>query len=387
MAVGVRPNLSVAHSEAAPGAALLFERYSERLQAYCLYVLRDRREAEDAVQTTYLQALRALKRGVTPANEYAWLHAIAKNVCRTQQRTAARRVRVVHGVDVDAIPGGCDADDGQELQRDLRAALASLPERQRRALLLREWRGLSSDEVAEQLGMSAPATYALLTRARKSLAAALTTTVRRPLSSLNVGLLLDTLRTYLKTFFGSAASKAAIAAVATTASVGGLVAQQSLADDVPARPAGAPNAEGRPSAAGDRTVAPSSTSDVTAPASSPRTGRVERSAPMPSSPVARPPTTTSPATAGAPAQPVDPKAPPTQEAPPSPTPETNTVPAPRPELPLPPLPLLPDLSSEDPLLPPVEVPPLPPVPELPPVELPPVEPLQLPPTPPLPGLP
>jgi len=49
-------------------------------------------------------------------------------------------------------------------------ALAALPERQRRALLLREWRELSYAEIAEELGIAPAAVGPLLYRARRALA-------------------------------------------------------------------------------------------------------------------------------------------------------------------------------------------------------------------------
>ena len=74
-------------------------------------------------------------------------------------------------------------DDEEELLLGFREALASMPEKQRQALVLREWQGVPSREIASELGLSATATHALLTRARHSFAQALTvpaTPGRRP---------------------------------------------------------------------------------------------------------------------------------------------------------------------------------------------------------------
>jgi RNA polymerase sigma factor (sigma-70 family) len=205
---------------------LLYERYSRRILAYCLHALRDRSEAEDAVQTTFLHAHRALRRGVTPEHEFAWLHTIAKNVCRMQQRTAARRA-VVTGVDLDAYPAVGDAADEKELRRALGDALASLPEAQRRALVMREWQGLSSAEVASRMGMSTPATYALLTRARRSLAHALTTVKGRSALGVNVWPLLARLKAL---FAGGAAKVATATAIGVAVAAGGATTERALAD-------------------------------------------------------------------------------------------------------------------------------------------------------------
>lgn len=200
----------------ATDAGALYELYRARIAAYCRHHLTDANEVEDAVQTTFLLAHRALQRGVTPQNEFAWLHTIAKNVCRQQRRSAQRKAYVT-GVDLDAIPSDSSPSEARELVRDVDHALASLPARQRRALVLREWRGLSSDEVARQLGMSRPAAYALLTRARRSLAEALAAKGRSAL-----GLNVWPLFARLKALLGGTAVKAATAITVVGVTAGGV---------------------------------------------------------------------------------------------------------------------------------------------------------------------
>jgi RNA polymerase sigma-70 factor, ECF subfamily len=224
-AVAARLDLSPTCESEAIDAGTLFEAHSDRLFAYCLRYLGSRPEAEDAVQTTFLYAHRALERGVVPQAEYPWLHAIAKNVCRWQQRTAARRGQLSTAVDLDAFPGREEDGDDRDLAAGLSDALASIPEGQRRAIVLRELRGLSSSEVAARLGMSAPATYALLTRARRSLAHALETGARRPLHSLNLGTLLFKLKGLLG---GGTAKVVAAGAVAGSVALGGVAIEKAV---------------------------------------------------------------------------------------------------------------------------------------------------------------
>ena len=72
----------------------LYERYARQIYAYCLHQLGNREEAEDAMQSTFLNAFRGFKRGVDPEFESAWLYKIAQNVCLTRQRSSSRRRRV-----------------------------------------------------------------------------------------------------------------------------------------------------------------------------------------------------------------------------------------------------------------------------------------------------
>jgi RNA polymerase sigma-70 factor, ECF subfamily len=237
--------------------ARLFEEHSEWLLGFCLRQLHSRQEAEDAVQTTFLYAMRALRRGVVPENEAAWLTAIAKNVCRSQRRTLARRGPLSTDLDLDTIAlARADADE-EGVLLGLRDALASIPERQRQALILREWRGLAPREIASELGMSGPATHALLTRARHSLAQALSPV--RPVAGL-VWLVVE-LRSHVKALLTGASTKAAAVTGVAIVGVGagGVVAERTLADpsspDVPAALVAEPRAEPRATPIVDQTLA------------------------------------------------------------------------------------------------------------------------------------
>ena len=149
----------------------LYEKHGGRLFTFCFARLRDREEAQDAVQTTFVYVLRSLQRGVEPEFELAWLLKIAFNVCREAQRSVGRinaAPWVVEDMDELAAPSAT-GDEGPEQLDALREALANLPERQRRAILLREWQGLSYAEIADELRLTVGAVETLLYRARRSL--------------------------------------------------------------------------------------------------------------------------------------------------------------------------------------------------------------------------
>src|SRR6476646_5041115 len=80
----------------------LYEEYANQIFRYCLHQLGSREEAEDAVQSTFLNAFRGLKRGVVPELEAAWLFKIAHNVCLSRRRSSWRRGRVESPADFDA---------------------------------------------------------------------------------------------------------------------------------------------------------------------------------------------------------------------------------------------------------------------------------------------
>jgi RNA polymerase sigma factor (sigma-70 family) len=160
--------------KAAPGAdaaGALYERYSAQIFGYCMHQLGSREEAEDAVQTTFMNAFRGLSRGIVPELESAWLFKIAHNVCLSRRRSSWRRgkVEAPNNFEVlqEVVPGR--ETIGDELIR-LQDALEEMPENQRRAILLREWQGLTYREISTELGLTQAAVETLIFRARRALA-------------------------------------------------------------------------------------------------------------------------------------------------------------------------------------------------------------------------
>jgi RNA polymerase sigma factor (sigma-70 family) len=206
---------STATVEAAQ-AGLLYERYSSRILGYCRNRLSSREEAEDAVQHTFLNAYRSLRTGVVPHAEAAWLFKIAENVCHERRRSAWRRSRIEivsdDGEMRDAVAAPVHRHD--ELS-GLADALAELTPNQRRAILLREWQGLSYREIAAELETTEAAVETLLFRARRSLARKLDRSRDRILSGLNLGSLVA----WGKSLMGGAAAKVAAATVVVAAGV------------------------------------------------------------------------------------------------------------------------------------------------------------------------
>jgi RNA polymerase sigma factor (sigma-70 family) len=151
-------------------AAAMYRLHRARIYAYCVGQLRDRQEADDAVQSTFLYAFAALQRGVRPRTALPWLYTIAHNVCRTRRRALKRRSRLESGVALDAVQDSIGRDDRREDVAGLSASLAALPEAQRRAFVLREWQGLSYSEIATRLGITESAVEGTIFRARRSLA-------------------------------------------------------------------------------------------------------------------------------------------------------------------------------------------------------------------------
>jgi RNA polymerase sigma-70 factor (ECF subfamily) len=211
----------------------LYRRNAGRVFGFCLAQLRRREDAEDALQTTFLHAMRSLRRGVVPLVESAWLLGIARNVCRERWEAAGRLSRLESSCDPQQLERVEPAPEGRRDELiGLEDALTRLPEQQRRAILLRDWRGLSYDEVATQLGVSHAAVETLIFRGRRTLAELLREEpqqTRRRLASLgNLGSLATAVKTALT---GAAAATKLATAVAIVAVAGaGLAAGTPLVD-------------------------------------------------------------------------------------------------------------------------------------------------------------
>ncbi len=144
----------------------IYRRHVKDVYRYCRAMLDRQADAEDATQTTFLNAYRALEQGEQPRDPGSWLRAIALNVCREHHRRAGRRP---HEVSLEDDPGELVLEPpGPELG-DIVRSLSALPFGQRAALVMREFEGRSLPEIAATLKVSVSAVEALLFRGRRSL--------------------------------------------------------------------------------------------------------------------------------------------------------------------------------------------------------------------------
>ncbi len=146
----------------------LYQAHVQDVYRYALMVLRNRADAEDVAQTTFMNAYRAMQRGDRPRHPRKWLITIAHNTCRTRMRDAKRRPQEVslepQIADTAAIRTNEDVD-----VRELVHALGALSFNQRSALVMRELEGRSYAEIADALDLSSSAVETLLFRARRAI--------------------------------------------------------------------------------------------------------------------------------------------------------------------------------------------------------------------------
>jgi RNA polymerase sigma-70 factor, ECF subfamily len=128
-------------------------------------------DAEDIAQETFLRLWTHADRWQEgKAGVSTWLHRIAHNLCIDALRRGKSEVSdELDDQYADQVPSMEQLISRNAERESLRRALSELPERQRSALIMTHYQGLSNKEVASILDVSVDALESLLARARKSL--------------------------------------------------------------------------------------------------------------------------------------------------------------------------------------------------------------------------
>ena len=152
----------------------LVDRHLPTVLAIARRMLRDDAEAEDVAQDTMLRLWRnAAGLELGPHGVRPWLRRVASNLCIDRVR-ARRNTTVVEEVPEESAPPSQVRHLAErELGARVDAALQALPERQRLAITLFHYEGMSQIEVGGVLGISDEAVESLLARARRTLKVAL----------------------------------------------------------------------------------------------------------------------------------------------------------------------------------------------------------------------
>jgi RNA polymerase sigma-70 factor (ECF subfamily) len=146
--------------------ALLLGRHRDRIFRLSFQVLRDRETAEDATQEVFVRAFQRLPHFRGESEFSTWLHRLTLNYCLERRRVQVRRDDLL-----ESLPPAEEATPSMTRQVEtsqlLEIALSDLGEGLRVALILREWQGLSYEEIAEILHLPVGTVRSRLHEARR----------------------------------------------------------------------------------------------------------------------------------------------------------------------------------------------------------------------------
>lgn len=179
----VRLMLEVRNDSASAFSELML-RYQNRVLNIMENLVGNRDLAEDLTQDVFLRVFRARKTYEPGSKFSTWLFTIANNVAANAKRTKSRRREVVlegsesgplgvRPLDQLALAASGQMParqlDKAEMRDIIRMALTELNERQRMAVLLNKFEGMSYADIAETMGLTPQAIKSLLSRARVNL--------------------------------------------------------------------------------------------------------------------------------------------------------------------------------------------------------------------------
>lgn len=152
---------------------ILVERWERNVFAFLVRMLGSREEAEDLCQDTFMKLIGAADRYKPEGRFQSWLFRIAGN----QARSRLRRRKILKWLPLNddydnapaSEPDALDSLEGQEAVDLVRRAVARLPERQRQALVLKQYHDMSYQEIAEAMDASVSSVQMLLHRAMTEL--------------------------------------------------------------------------------------------------------------------------------------------------------------------------------------------------------------------------
>ncbi len=152
---------------------LLTRRWEHQVRAFLIHMLGSVEEAEDLTQDTFVKVFVGARSYRAEGAFRSWLMRIVGNLARSR----LRRRKVIGWLPFD--PGRHDrpaagADPQQAMEGDqtvtaIRAALKSLPPRQRQALVLHRFQGLKYREIATAMDTSLPGVESLIQRALENM--------------------------------------------------------------------------------------------------------------------------------------------------------------------------------------------------------------------------
>ena len=154
----------------------LLARHEQKIYRFGLRMCGNEEDARDVLQETLLSAFKNLGTFRGDSQLSTWLYQVARSFCIKQRRRhegEPARLESMEGAEVKAIATDSSALDAKAHAREvgqvIQAAMSTLQDEQREALVLRDVEGLSAEEAADVMGIEVGALKSRLHRARMQL--------------------------------------------------------------------------------------------------------------------------------------------------------------------------------------------------------------------------
>ncbi|MCK5126231.1 MAG: sigma-70 family RNA polymerase sigma factor [candidate division Zixibacteria bacterium] len=165
----------------------LIENYQQKIFGFALKMAKNREDAEDIFQETFLKAVDNIQKFRGDASFGTWLYRIAINIIRAKYGRENKKellpledyLPIKHGDHSAHVPQLFDWNDplskltNDEINTKIKAALSELPQKYQLPFLLRYTQELSVQEVADTLKLSLAATKSRILRARMAMRSSL----------------------------------------------------------------------------------------------------------------------------------------------------------------------------------------------------------------------
>ena len=159
---------------------LLVMRYQHRVAALIARFVQDPQEVEDVAQEAFMKAYRALPLFRGDSAFYTWLYRIAVNTAKNYLVARSRRppaqdleIDEVEPTETGSVLREIESPEGSlsisELKAAIESALDSLPEELKTAFILREFSGLSYEDIAEVMDCPVGTVRSRIFRAREAI--------------------------------------------------------------------------------------------------------------------------------------------------------------------------------------------------------------------------
>jgi RNA polymerase sigma-70 factor (ECF subfamily) len=164
---------------------LLVVKYQHKIIQLVNRYVKDPSEAQDVAQEAFIKAYRALGNFRGESAFYTWLYRIAINTAKNYLVSRARRnsdfqVDIYDAEQIENAPQlqGIDTPErhlfNQEIVETIKTAIENLPEEMRVAIMLREFEGMSYEEIAEAMDCPVGTVRSRIFRAREAIDSKLT---------------------------------------------------------------------------------------------------------------------------------------------------------------------------------------------------------------------